>query len=34
MQSFLHEEQIIFFCKIKSPYAINNICVEIELIAS
>ena len=34
MQNFLHEEKIHFFCKIKSLYAINNLCVEIELIAS
>ena len=33
MQNFLHEENT-FFCKIKSLYAINNLCVDIELIAS
>ena len=34
MQNFLHEKKIPFFCKIKSEYAINNLCVKIELIAS
>ena len=35
MLNFLHDEKIhFFFCKIKSLYAIKNLCVEIELIAS
>ena len=34
MQNFLHEEKIHFFCKIKSLYTINNLCVLIEIIAS
>ena len=34
MQNFLHEEKIPFFCKIKSLYDIDNLCVEIEFIAS
>ena len=34
MQKFLHEEKMHFFCKIKSLYTINNLCVLIEIIAS
>ena len=34
MQNFLHEEKMHFFCKIKSLYTINNLCVVIEIIAS
>ena len=34
MQNFLHEEKIDCFCKIKSLYTINNLCVVIEIIAS
>ena len=33
MQNFLHEGKI-HFCKIKSLYTINNLCVVIEIIAS
>ena len=34
MPNFLHKENITFFCKIESLYTINNLCVEIKLIAS
>ena len=34
MQNVLHEEKIHFLCKIKSQNTINNLCVEIEIIAS
>ena len=34
MQNFLHEEKIHFFCKNKSLYTINNLCVVMEIIAS
>ena len=34
MKNFLHGEEIFFFCKIKSLYTINNLCVVIEIIAS
>ena len=34
MQNFLHVKKKYIFCKIKSLYTINNLCVVIEIIAS